>query len=66
MITDFKIPQFAAAGCPVLDELPANQQSDQQYLDRIALISSEREQALNEFAIRLSMQIAEAVNMAPQ
>lgn len=50
----------------VLDELPANQQSDQQYLDRIALISSEREQALNEFAIRLSMQIADAVNMAPQ
>ncbi|RMV72201.1 hypothetical protein ALP05_05679 [Pseudomonas caricapapayae] len=50
----------------VLDELPADQQSDQQYLDRIALIASQRTQALNQLAINLSTQIAEAVNTAPQ
>ncbi|MDF5775391.1 NEL-type E3 ubiquitin ligase domain-containing protein [Pseudomonas syringae] len=50
----------------LLDELPPNRQSDQQYLEQIGLISSEREQALNDFAITLSRQIAEAVNMTPQ
>ncbi|WP_236429775.1 hypothetical protein, partial [Pseudomonas syringae] len=49
-----------------LDELPPDQQSDQQYLEQIGVISREREQAINEFAINLSRQIAEAVNMTAQ
>ncbi|SDX07512.1 C-terminal novel E3 ligase, LRR-interacting [Pseudomonas syringae] len=49
-----------------LDELSPNEQSDQQYLDRIALISKERGQAVNDFAISLSMQISAAINTAPQ
>ncbi|AHG39886.1 hypothetical protein N018_06360 [Pseudomonas syringae CC1557] len=63
---------FAPAKVPflqrlnALDELPPNEQSDQQYLDQIALISEERRQAVNDLAISLSRHIAEAVNMTPQ
>ncbi|KPC32900.1 Leucine rich repeat domain-containing protein [Pseudomonas syringae pv. cilantro] len=48
-----------------LDELPPNQQSDQQYLDQIAQIAKEREQAVNDFAISLSRQISTTMNIRP-
>ncbi|KPW73416.1 Leucine rich repeat domain-containing protein [Pseudomonas cannabina] len=48
-----------------LDELPPNQQSDQQYLDQIAQIAKEREQAVNDFAISLSRQISATMNTGP-
>ncbi|WP_440802210.1 NEL-type E3 ubiquitin ligase domain-containing protein [Pseudomonas syringae] len=49
-----------------LDELPPDEQSDQQYLEQIGVISRERERAINEFAVTLSRQISEAVNITAQ
>ncbi|WP_024676791.1 NEL-type E3 ubiquitin ligase domain-containing protein [Pseudomonas syringae] len=49
-----------------LDELPPDEQSDQQYLDQVTLISTERMQAVSDFAINLTRRISDAVNTVPQ
>jgi hypothetical protein len=49
-----------------LDELPPDEQSDQQYLDQVTLISTERTQAVSNFAINLTRRISDAVNTVPQ
>ncbi|MFA0936851.1 NEL-type E3 ubiquitin ligase domain-containing protein [Pseudomonas tremae] len=49
-----------------LDEQAQSGQSDQEYLDQVAQISGEREQAINELAISLSRQISASMNTRSQ
>ncbi|KPX06461.1 Leucine-rich repeat-containing protein [Pseudomonas savastanoi] len=50
----------------VLDELSPDMQSDQQYLDRVNQITKERMRAIKACAIKLSIQLSDAVNAGPQ
>lgn len=50
----------------VLDELSPDMQSDQQYLDRVKQITKERMRAIKACAIKLSIQLSDAVNAGPQ